>query len=388
MIKPAVGANPRVEDVAVLTEDGGRVDWSPDGDVIAFDRLGADRSWDVWTMDPDGGDQRCLTGDHERLGLPPGHKGNPAWHPDGEWLVIQVEQRDHIGPQGAPPTHPGAGVFNDLWVLRADGSEAHPLLEFETGLPRGSLHPHFSPDGSTVAWAQYEDHPVGVEAGDPARLLPAELVDLMERSVTQLFGRWSLASAVLGDAITDRLNDVVTVNPGGRPGFVETHAVAADNSAVLVCGNPDPWQPITGIDILLVDRHTGDIRRRVTTTYDEWDEHAHFAPSGSGRIVFTSSRDLRPDARYPFDAVATAGLAGRPPRADLWVAEPDEDQWRLTWFNEPGWKHGLAQCQHVFVSDNALSPDGSRLVAAIHLLERPPFVTRTIIATITLSEPL
>lgn len=326
---------PTITDVSVLTEHGGWVDWSPDGAAIAFDRLGDDGSYDVWLMAPDGSDARNLTADHDDLDLPAGHKGNPSWHPSGEWLVVQVEQADHPGPQGAPATHPGAGIFNDLWALRADGGEAFPLVRFPPGTPAGALHPHYSADGSVLVWAQYEEHPPHVTAGSPSGLPPEAFAEFTERSIRQLFGRWSLASAP-GDLATDVLPKATTVVPGRGPaGFCETHDVTADHRAALVTANPDPWQPLTGIDILLVDLGTGDTRRRVTATHDEWDEHAHFAPSGSGRVVWTSSRDLRPDERYPFDAVASRGLAARPPRADLWVAEPDDSQWRLTFFNTP-----------------------------------------------------
>lgn len=384
----------RVLNVVLLTENGGRVDWAPNGTSIAFDRVGDDGFYDVWTMAADGTGARNLTGDHDRLGLPVGHKGNPAWHPGGEWLVIQVEQAEHFGTVGAPATSPGAGIFNDLWLLRSDGSDARPLVTGAQGGPSGALHPHFSDDGSRLVFASYQAHPTIIAPGEPATLSRDQLAKRIEDSVTTMFGSWALASVDLGDGIFEGVTPGAGALPvphavrvADRSCFVETHAVLPDGT-VLLSGNTGPFQAVTGLDILTVDPASGEVVRRVTDAPDEWDEHAHPAPSGSGRIVFTSSRDLRPDARYPYAPGAGPMSAGMPPRADLWVAEPDGSRSRLTWFNEPAWEHRLPAAEHVFVSDNAFSPAGDEIVAAIHLLEKPPFVTRTVIAVITLDRPL
>lgn len=57
-----------------ITNDGGRVDWSPDGATIYFDRRGADDLYDVWAMNPDGSNEVCITCD--RPELPNNHQGN------------------------------------------------------------------------------------------------------------------------------------------------------------------------------------------------------------------------------------------------------------------------------------------------------------------------
>ena len=52
-----------VEEVVTLQASGGRVDWSPQGDLIAFDMAGTDGAYDVHVMKPDGSDVQCLTCD-------------------------------------------------------------------------------------------------------------------------------------------------------------------------------------------------------------------------------------------------------------------------------------------------------------------------------------
>lgn len=55
--------------------------WSPDGQRLAFvsNRSG---SWEVWTMRPDGSDQRQITHTHS-----PG-AAHPVWSPDGQWILF------------------------------------------------------------------------------------------------------------------------------------------------------------------------------------------------------------------------------------------------------------------------------------------------------------
>src|SRR5688500_7646941 len=89
------GRSPAVQ-VATLKESGGRVDWSWTSNLIAFDRLGDDGYYGVYTMKPDGSNETCLT--CEKAGIIPGkHKGNPAWHPSGDYLVFQAEKDVHRG---------------------------------------------------------------------------------------------------------------------------------------------------------------------------------------------------------------------------------------------------------------------------------------------------
>ena len=379
---------PAVIRVDLLTEHGGRVDWSHDGQLIAFDRVGPDGLYDIWTMHVDGSDARNLTETDASLGLPPGHKGNPAWHPGGDWLVIQVERSGHPGVLGAPATHPGAGYFNDLWLLRRDGSEAKPFVVLPTDVASGALHPHFSDDGSRLVFSSLQSLPSVIAPGEAATFSQAELAQRIEDQVTTMFGSWALATvdlngASLDAAVADPASlKIHTTRIADRSCFLEAHAALADGT-VLVSANAGRFQAITFHDVLVVDPSTGDVLRRVTNSPDEWNEHAHPTNSGSNRIIFNSSRDLRPDERYPYSPGSSPLSASMPPRVDLWIADADNTRRRLTFFNDPTWPHALSLSEHVFVSDFCLSLEGDRIVAAVHLLEPPPFVSKTVIIAMT-----
>lgn len=82
------------------------------------------------------------------------HKGSPAFLPDGERFVLQVEmaQHPHEGAIGGP----GAGWFNDVWLALADGNRWWNLTRHPSG-PNdrfGVLLPEPAPDGKRLAWAE------------------------------------------------------------------------------------------------------------------------------------------------------------------------------------------------------------------------------------------
>lgn len=326
----SVSSQATVVGVRILTMDGGRLDWSPDGRRLAFDRLGPN-GFDVYLKNIDGSGEQCLTC---ALSLPPGHKGNPVWHPSGDWIVFQAEMAVH--PGGSDAAKPGFGLFNELWAARVDGSEAHRILELDISeAAQGTLHPSFNASGDRLAWS----HMVrGSTVADP----------------NLSSGEWQIRVAPFSLAGgTPALALPVTYVPG-VPAFYETHAFTADGSGILFSGNPEPGQTMLGLDVAILDLGTGQIRRRVTDTPTEWDEHARFAP-GSGRIVFGSSRGLRPSAVDP--------------HADLWVTEENGVRRRLTFFNTPGWSLQPAQIPPgLFTADGAFSPDG-RFYASFLLLD-------------------
>lgn len=85
---------------------GGDAFWSPDGSRIVSTRrsdgpAGRGTVFEIWTMAPDGSDQRVLASK-------PCPCGNPTWSPDGMWISFSTS----------------SGTRDEVWVVRADGGAA------------------------------------------------------------------------------------------------------------------------------------------------------------------------------------------------------------------------------------------------------------------------
>ncbi len=313
-----------VVSITTIKEKGGRLDWSHKLNLIALDRRGEDGYYDVYIMSPDGSDETCLTCD--RPGLPTGHMGNPAWHPSGDYIVFQAEKPTHGGR--STKALPGYGIDNDLWLITRDGKHYYQLTD--TPPEMGVLHPHFSHDGSKLLWAEK----VG-EGGE--------------------YGVWALKVAdFVVDESGPHLANVQTYQPGGKV-FHEGHGFSPDDTKIIFSGNLEPGQREFGIDIYTLDLKTQELER-LTTTLDQWDEHAHYSPSGN-KIVWMSTMGCKCNPSRSLDL-----------RADYWLMNADgSGKTRLTYFNEPG--HAEYTGERIVAADSSWSPDGMRLAALLIILD-------------------
>jgi hypothetical protein len=85
--------------------------WSPDGSRIASTRrsdgpAGAGSVFEIWTMAPDGSDQRVLASK-------PCPCGDEVWSPDGQWVKFETSH----------------GTRDEVWVVRANGGAARRLAK-------------------------------------------------------------------------------------------------------------------------------------------------------------------------------------------------------------------------------------------------------------------
>jgi Tol biopolymer transport system component len=252
---------PAVARITTLKESGGRLDWSPKN-VIAFDQLGADSYFDVFTMNPDGSNERCLT--CNRPELPNRHMGNPAWHPSGDYIVFQVQKADApVNPILDYFANPGAGVNNDLWVMDSGATRFWRLTNVEL-FNGGVLHPHFSTQGDKLLWSQR----VSAQGGPT--------------------GEWSLKVADFRiSSGTPRIENIRTFQPGVQHRFYESHGFTPDGRKILFSGNLEAGQSESGGDIYTLDLDSGALTN-LTNTPADWDEHAQISPRG-GWIAWMSS---------------------------------------------------------------------------------------------------
>jgi hypothetical protein len=107
-----------------------------------LERATIDPNSEIWAMDEDGAHQTRLIESGGGVGA-----WNPVLSPDGTMIAYsRLSQHDH--PSGAIPQDA------DIWVAKADGSGARPLVVRE-GF---QWLPHWSPDGT---WIVFTDEPEG-----------------------------------------------------------------------------------------------------------------------------------------------------------------------------------------------------------------------------------
>lgn len=314
--------------VTRIVKDGARLDWSAKLDLIAFDRKGDDNLYDVWVMQPDGSGERCLTCDTP--GLPTKNVGQPSWHPSGDYVVVQAEKQDH--PGGSRKAMPGIGVENEVWLVTSDGKQAFQLTAQPDGT--GVLHPHFSHDGKRLLWSEMLEAPSGLLGGN---------------------WRVNLADFVV-DGGEPRLENIERFQPLGKV-LHETHGFSPDDTKILFTAQP-PDAPDWAFDIYEMELASGELRN-LTESDDQWDEHAHYSPSGE-KIVWMSSLECDCDP-------SKLGKL----KTDLWMMNADgSGKRRLTHFSDGDFPERAGR--KVIVGDNSWNSDGSRL--AIFLIHDRNFL--------------
>ena len=271
-----------------LTDDGGRLDWykGDKHELIAFDAVvnQRNRNTEVFVMRPDGSGRRCVTCD---AATPNGFVGQPAWHPDGEHIVIQVENSNS---RHRLWEHIAWGINNDLWVVRRDGSGAE--LIFESPKNHAVLHPHFNADGSKIIFA--ERVPTGRKRPRLRRITPGG---------ENPWEGWRIHIADFDIAKTGTarlLNHRILYDD--ESGLFETHGFTHDGRIVFSHTRGGRAY----MDDIYIANDDGSRRRKLIDSTRTWDEHGRFSPSGK-TLAFVSSRDYW-DWRAPRSTAKTLRL--------------------------------------------------------------------------------
>ena len=315
----------------LIAGDGGRVSWYRGGEHerIAFDSRVASGRIEVFTINPDGSDRRCVTCDSPGLELARGLAlddryaeivGQPAWYPlGGELLLVQVENEHSAG---SFKEHPSWGINNDLWMLAEDGGQAQKVYDTPAG--QGALHPHFDRFGAQLIFA-------------------SKLWSLNP------WQRWHIHRSDVDVARLgqNRLTSHTALQPGGA-GFYETHGFAGPLQGWMTFSfTPD------GAGLFVQDSYAstiaGGLLTRLTTEPRSWTEHATYSPSGASLAYNSSS---------PFPWRPIDGWAGL--RTELFLKK-GEETYQITAMNQD---RDPVNFQYV-VSDFDWDRDGGRLVVQV-----------------------
>jgi Tol biopolymer transport system component len=316
--------------LTALLKPGGRLDWHPSGNQLVFDRRNpATNCYDVYTMQADGSDIQCLSCQNNLL--PPNNKGQPAWHPNGRHLIVQAEKAVH--PPGLPcgiAANPGAGVYNDIWVLDTQTGTAAALYTVANGQDYGVLHPHVSPDGSKLLWSELYQRSSFLVPGLEA-------------------GKWNLMIAdlsIAGDGTMTLANAKKLLPADGTgEGFLESHGFTPSGTRLQFSGNLGYSVKLgERLDVFFSDLN-GSNRQQLTNV--AYNEHL-FASKSEKRAVFMSSRWSTASGSSEFTMVDADG----------------QNPCRLSHFNEPG--HPESQAKATTAADLAWHPDGSKFAGYSH----------------------
>lgn len=265
---------PRFE-IKRLTDKGGRLAWytGPAHELIAYDAVVDERTaaTEVFVMRPDGSGVRCVTC---KMHLPKGHGfvGQPAWHPDGKHLVIQLENANSKHKRF---NHMSWGVDADLWLISLDGQRAERIW---ASAPRhAALHPHFSDDGRLFVFAERIPTPrVTRRAFHPWAALDGQ----------NPWDGWSIhiATADIGASGEKVLTDHRRISPSGS-GFYETHSISPEGRIVYSFTQGGAAY----VDDIFQTDKEGRETRHLIDSPATWDEHGAFSPNGRN-LAFISSR--------------------------------------------------------------------------------------------------
>ncbi len=323
-------ASPAVARQELVIVGGGRVDWSVQGDLLAFDRRGPDGFYDLYVARPDGSGERCLA--CQLLEFRSSHAYNPSWHPSGRLLVFQAQPLARtLELSAAAMASPDRGIHSELWTISSDGKVFFQLTPGGQGL----LDPVFSHEGDLLAWSERVSSKRG------------------------RWGEWVLRVARFSDrAEVPKLGRVETLEPGAARLFAVAHGFTPDDKGLVVSGNFEVGQAESGMDAGRVELGSGKLTA-FTRTLAEWDEQARFAPDGV-HVAWTTDRNL---SRRPQPLAPGTRAAARPSPRELWLRRAEGGgEVRLTYFNQADTP---AAGTGALVSDFAWSPDGTQLAVSV-----------------------
>lgn len=292
--KDEIITNDFIKNVTVLEESGGRVSWSYDGEWLAIDQKDTDGYYDVWIMHPDKSDKECLTCDKQDL-LPQKHNGSPEFHPSGLYIVFTAEKQDHQG--NSDYSRPGQGVFSDIWIMTVDGTQFWKIVDLPNDENYGTVHPHFSPDGTKLSWSEMY-----------------EAADIL--SPKRVTGSWKLKTAdfeIING--TPTLTNITEHQPDEKA-IYENHGFSKDGQKLLFMSSYEASYFLDN-NLYDIDLLTGEIRNLTAVAYKDrnYDEHAQYTPDGT-HIIWGTNRDN-----------SNKGM-------DYWIMNSDgTSPERLTWFN-------------------------------------------------------
>ena len=341
-----------VSEISIVQKDAAHSEWSSSGDLIVFDKEGADEYHDLYIMQEDGEITQSLTAENPKINQR--HNGWPAWHPDDEYIVFQSEEAEHYGVESKWMGFPGLGFFSNLWATTPEANQFWKLTDIEIKqtafdeIPiKGIISSNFSHDGKKLMWTE--------------RYASGGYLE---------WGKWQIKMAdFVIDADSPRLENVETIlraeDVCEKCNYVVGMAFSPDDKTLLISGNLD-GQHVYGMDQYSYDLETGEFTNLQNTPYF-WEEGGCWSPDGQ-KIIFPTNFH----SAYKLD-FTNPGWPTQPRTREYWIMDADGSNKRpLTHFNIPGSTEYLeiGQGQRMIAAECAFHPDGKKIFGIIGIDER------------------
>jgi hypothetical protein len=317
-----------VQSVTPWLQNASPVGWSSSLNRVIYNSRGTSGLWNAYSANPDGSDPECLT-----CALPSftgvgtdTNRGAASVSPNGEYMLVTVEEPVHAGKVGAAWTAPGAGGANNVWLYTTDGLHAWRLTDIAASGPTeayGTIWPEFNRAGTAIVWSSNYEPAVGN------------------------LGYWQLKVAnIAWSSGTPSLSDVQTIEPATDT-FYEPYGFTPDDSHIIFASNIDePSIADDQIDTIATDgTDLTQLTHPVVGSSVNYNEFAWYTPSDNA-ILYGSSCDA-----------LSGGM-------DYWTMNPDgSNPQRLTSFNIPGSPESLGYSDTESLAFNPNNPN--QFIAAV-----------------------
>ena len=318
-----------VKEIRRLRQGVGRIEWSSQGEQLAFDRAADTGFRALFVGNALAGTERCLSCGY--WDLRKSHVLAPTWHPSGRMTVAMVQgPAAKLGMETWTLAGPDRGLHSELWAFPADGGDPWQLTNV---VPQGGavMDPHFSYEGDRLAWTRRVDTTVG--------------------------GRWGSWEVRVADFQikrgVPRLKNIRELDVLPWPGWVAVHGFTEDDKGLWLTVSPTPGSADKGGRRGLMSGRYDFESGRFTPLpgAGDWDVLPSSVPRDERRVWVSDRGIERPRApRLPW-------------RGDLWLAsESGRRQERLTFFNDPSSDHYLGEA---WIADTTWSPDGEHLLVQV-----------------------
>ncbi len=335
--------------------------WCPyDTTLVAYDLLRPNGYYDIYMARVGPGNtflsEQCFT--CLNASLPGKNYAQPCFSPSGKYMLFTAEKAVHAGSSNT--SIPGIGTYNDLWLMKMDGSKAWQLCNMpDTGIS-AIIEPWFNPKGNEIMWCQMTAN-VAING-------------------KQEFGYWVIKIAPF---IDDTVNgphidsaNIRTIEPGGSPAFNEPYGWSPDGSRIIFASDYNQFW-VWDDQIYTSDTMGNNIEQMTSTAHSyPYTEHAFYSPDGK-QIVWMTDLDNK--------------VGGSKGGDDWFIMNSDTtDQIRLTYFNDTTssyWTGSVhVNCHGSFCSNNKkfigdvtgsepvqVNPDSS--IGAVYIIASDYFIT-------------